>query len=469
MNQAVSKEREARLAFSRKQGKVHAKSVEGRFNTARWTMVWLTQIVFYGACWLPWHTEAGTRQAILFDIANERLYLFDLVLWPQDGLLLAFILILAATALFFVTAMAGRLFCGFACPQTVYTSIFVWIERKIEGDYLARKRLDASSKSMRKLSIKAVKHGIWGVVAAWTAITFVGYFTPIQALLPNIARLQTGPWETFWLIFYAIFTYVQAGLAREAVCQHMCPYSRFQGVMIDSDTTSVSYDPLRGEPRGTLRRSGHNNDQGACVDCGICVQVCPTGIDIRNGLQYQCINCGLCIDGCDQVMDRIEAPRGLIRFMSENDLAGKPARTHRRLMRPRVLIYASLLLLFSAMTLWGINERTLLLLEVHRDRGNLMRETTEGRIENAYTLKLINREEVPRILHIGVSGLAGLRIDGTDTFAVAPGSLRTVSLTVSVPHTNMPAGAQLIEFNAEALHGQAPTVREPSTFILPVH
>ena len=463
MNQAVSKVREARLEFYRKKGKIHAKAVRGRYNTLRWAMVWLTQIIFYGACWLPWTTETGSRQAILFDITHEKLYLFDLVLWPQDALLLAFVLILAATALFFATALAGRLFCGFVCPQTVYTSIFTWIEARVEGDHLARLRLDQSPMSGRKLLIKSIKHGIWVLVAAWTAMTFVGYFTPIRELLPAIAAFQTGPWEAFWLIFYATFTYVQAGLAREAVCQHMCPYSRFQGVMVDPATSNVSYDRQRGEPRGALRQAKSTGD---CIDCGICVQVCPTGIDIRDGLQYQCINCGLCIDGCDEVMDRIGAPRGLIRFASEHELAGKPGPTGFRL-RPRVLAYVGLLLVLAASSAWTLSERVLLRVEVIRDRGALMHETAEGRIENAYTLKLINMEEAPRRFGIGVSGLAGLRIEGSTEFAVEPGSIRTVSLTVSSPTADGFSGVQPIEFETVAMHDENTVVREKSTFILP--
>ncbi|AVR88347.1 MULTISPECIES: cytochrome c oxidase accessory protein CcoG [Thauera] len=459
----VSKAREARLEFYRKKGTIHAKAVQGRYNSLRWAMVWLTQIVFYGACWLPWTTETGTRQAILFDITHERLYLFDLVLWPQDALLLAFVLILAATALFFVTALAGRLFCGFACPQTVYTSIFTWIESKVEGDHLARLKLDQSPMSARKLAIKSVKHGIWALVAAWTAITFVGYFTPIRELLPTIAAFQTGPWEAFWLLFYATFTYVQAGLAREAVCQHMCPYSRFQGVMSDPTTATVSYDRQRGEPRGALRQAKQTGD---CIDCGICVQVCPTGIDIRDGLQYQCINCGLCVDGCDEVMDRIGAPRGLIRFVSENELAGKPRSKGVRL-RPRVLSYVGLLLVFMTLTGWTLSERVLLRVEVLRDRGALLRETPEGRIANAYTLKLINMEEAHRRFRIGVSGLPGLRIDGPTEFTAAPGSIHTVSLTVSSPTADGLSGAQPIAFETVALHDEDIAVREKSTFILP--
>lgn len=467
MNPAVSKVREAKLEFYRKKGKIHAKAVQGRFNSLRWAMVWLTQIVFYGACWLPWATEAGARQAILFDIVDEKLYLFDLVLWPQDALLLAIVLILAATALFFTTAVAGRLFCGFACPQTVYTSIFVWIEGKIEGDHLARLRLDQGPMSARKLLIKSVKHGIWALVAAWTAITFVGYFTPIRELLPAIAGFQTGPWETFWLFFYATFTYLQAGLAREAVCQHMCPYSRFQGVMLDPDTANVSYDAKRGEPRGALRQTGAA-DKGDCIDCGICVQVCPTGIDIRDGLQYQCINCGLCIDGCDEVMDRIGAPRGLIRFTSERELAGQP-KAAAVWSRPRTLVYVGLLLVFTALGAWTLNERVLLRVEVHRDRGALMQETTDGRIENSYTLKLINMEEATGQFRIGVSGLPGLRIEGASEFVVGPGRVHTVTLTLSSPFEGMPSGVQPIAFETVAVHDPGLAVRENSTFILPTH
>ncbi|HRD33343.1 MAG TPA: cytochrome c oxidase accessory protein CcoG [Rhodocyclaceae bacterium] len=463
MNQTVSKVREARIELYRKKGKIHARSVDGRFNRARWAMVWLTQIIFYGGVWLTWNGQGGSRQAILFDITHQKLYLFDLVLWPQDALLLAFVLIVGATALFFVTALAGRLFCGFACPQTVYTMIFVWIEARVEGDHLARLRLDQEAPNARKLALRAVKHALWVVVAGWTAITFVGYFTPIRELLPALVAFETGPWETFWLIFYAAFTYVQAGLAREAVCQHMCPYSRFQGVMFDPATANVGYDRGRGEPRGALRRTGGT---GACIDCGICVQVCPTGIDIRDGLQYQCINCGLCIDGCDQVMDRIGAPRGLVRFITENELAGRPK--HRGIApRPRVAAYAGLLAVFAVATAWTLHERVPLHVDVIRDRGVLMRETPDGRIENAYTLKLINLAEAERAFRIGVSGLPGLEIVGSDVFEVAPGSIRAVTLAVSSPGADMPSGIHRIEFETVALDPLRTAVREKSTFMLP--
>ena len=463
MSKPVSKVRETTLEFYRKKGKIHAKAVEGRFNSLRWAMVWFTQIIFYGACWLNWESNGLDRQAILFDIAHEKLYLFGLVLWPQDALLLAFVLILAATALFFVTALAGRLFCGFACPQTVYTMIFTWVEAKVEGDHLARLKLDQGPLNARKLGLKAIKHGVWFLIAAWTAITFVGYFTPIRELLPTVFALETGPWEAFWLIFYAAFTYVQAGLAREAVCQHMCPYSRFQGVMFDPTTANVSYDRQRGEPRNVRRQTGNTGD---CIDCGICVQVCPTGIDIRDGLQLACINCGLCIDACDQVMLKIGAPTGLIRFASEQELLGQP-KPQGLLGRPRVLVYAAILVIFACFTVLTVEQRSLLLVDVLRDRGALLRETSEGRIENAYTLKLMNLDDTPRQYTVSVSGLPGLEIVGEREFSAEPGSIQPLMITVSAPGEGMPSGIQPIHFEIAAKHDAATRVQEKSSFVLP--
>lgn len=463
MDRPVSKVREAKLELYRKKGKIHAKEVTGRFNTLRWGMVWLTQTIFYGLCWINWESAGSVRQAVLFDIAHEKLYLFGLVLWPQDALLLALVLIIAATALFLVTALAGRLFCGFACPQTVYTSIFTWIEARIEGDHLARLRLDAGPMSLRKLLIKTAKHSLWAIVAIWTAVTFVGYFTPIRELLPTVVALKTGPWEAFWLIFYAAFTYVQAGLAREAVCQHMCPYSRFQGVMFDPATSNVAYDRQRGEPRSNRRQAGQTGD---CIDCGICVQVCPTGIDIRDGLQYQCINCGLCIDACDQVMEKIGAPLGLIRFASETALVA-PEKHRPWYTRPRIGAYAALLLIFCGMGVWTLEHRSLLLVDVLRDRGALLRETAEGEIENAYTLKLMNLSEVPRDFIIRVAGMPGARIVGEERFTAEPGSIRPVSVTVAAPSDSSLSGIQPMLFSIQAADDRSIEVVEKSSFILP--
>jgi cytochrome c oxidase accessory protein FixG len=290
---------------------IHARAVHGWFAGWRWALVFLTQLVFYGLPWLTWNG----RQAVLFDLGARKFYLFGAVFWPQDVIYLAVLLILSALSLFLFTAIAGRLWCGYACPQTVYTEIFLWIERKIEGDRLARVRLDAAPMSLEKFVVKALKHAAWLAVALWTGYTFVGFFMPIRDLGVRAITWQLGPWETFWILFYGLATYGNAGWLREQVCKYMCPYARFQSVMFDRDTLVITYDNARGEPRGGRSREVDPRAKGLgdCVDCGICVQVCPTGIDIRNGLQYECIGCAACIDGCNQVMDKMGYPRGLIR------------------------------------------------------------------------------------------------------------------------------------------------------------
>lgn len=463
MEKAVSKVQEARIEFYRNKGKVHAKSTKGRFNTLRWSMLLLTQIIFYGACWLTWDSNGITRQAILLDIPHEKFYLFGLVLWPQDALAFAYLLIVAAVALFFVTAIAGRLFCGFACPQTIYTMMFTWIEEKVEGNHLARMRLDQGAMTGRKLLLKSVKHGLWIAVALWTGITFVGYFTPIRELLTALPHWDVGPWEGFWILFYATFMVLQAGYAREAVCQHMCPYSRFQGVMVDANTKTVAYDLKRGEPRNSRRQT---TDAGDCVDCGICVQVCPTGIDIRNGLQYQCINCGLCIDACNGVMDKVARPRGLIRFMSENQLAGIVPKDHGQ-KRWRVMVCASLLMLFAVLAVWTIADRNLLLVNVIRDRGSLLRETADGQIENVYTLKIMNLDDRPHTFAVEPEGLPGLRIIGKSSFAMSPGQIQPETITVSMPADAGFSGVQPIHFRVTSGDGPHLSTLEKSSFILP--
>lgn len=463
MKQTISKVQEARIEFYRNKGKIHAKSTQGRFNRIRWGMLLLTQIIFFGACWLTWDSNGVTRQAILLDIPHEKLYLFGTVLWPQDALVLAYVLIVAAIALFFVTTLAGRLFCGFACPQTIYTMLFTWIEEKVEGNHLARMRLDQSPMSGKKLLIKSTKQILWITLALWTGITFVGYFTPIRELLAAIPAWDIGPWEGFWIFFYAAFMYLQAGYAREAVCQHMCPYSRFQGVMVDTNTQTVAYDFNRGEPRNSKRQEANAGD---CVDCGICVQVCPTGIDIRNGLQYQCINCGLCIDACNDVMDKISRPRGLIRFMSENQLAGtNPSKQPQK--RLRLAAYASLFVIFGGLIVWTMTHRDLLLVNVIRDRGALLRETTDGHIENVYTLKLINLDDNPHTFNVQAEGLPGIAIVGQDAFTLESGAISPETITVSVPDSVGLAGVQPIRFVVSASDGATLSIHEKSSFILP--
>jgi cytochrome c oxidase accessory protein FixG len=299
-NTPPSKDEPHAVAFYEKHKKIYIREVKGWWANWRWILVWLTQAVFYLAPWLTWND----RQAILFHIVERKFYLFGLVLWPQDVFYLAVLLIVSAYALFLFTAIAGRLFCGYACPQTVYSEIFMWLENRIEGDRSARMKLDQGPLTARKIRLKTVKHALWLIISLWSGFTLVAYFTPMQELLAALPFGLSG-WEFFWVFFYAGFMYMQAGFLREQVCKYMCPYARFQGVMFDPDTLVITYDPERGEPRGARKKGASGEQLGDCVDCGLCVAVCPTGIDIRNGIQYECIGCGACIDACEPVMDKI--------------------------------------------------------------------------------------------------------------------------------------------------------------------
>ena len=301
------------------QRKIYPRSTTGFFSNWRWAMVWLTQIIFYGLPWLQW----GQRQAVLFDLGARRFYIFGLVLYPQDFIYLTGLMVISALSLFLFTAVAGRLWCGYACPQTVYTEIFLWIENKVEGNRSARMRRDEQPWGLQKLARKGLKHLLWLLLALWTGFTFVGYFTPIQELGTEFVQMSMSSWEGFWTFFYGFATYGNAGFMREQVCKHMCPYARFQSAMFDKDTLIVTYDAERGEPRGARSRKADPAalNLGACVDCSLCVQVCPTGIDIRKGLQYECIGCGVCIDVCDTVMDKLGYARGLIKYSTDNAMA----------------------------------------------------------------------------------------------------------------------------------------------------
>ncbi|MCC6209934.1 MAG: cytochrome c oxidase accessory protein CcoG [Burkholderiales bacterium] len=435
---------------------IHPRAVHGWFAAWRWLLVWTTQLVFYGLAWLPWNG----RQAVLFDIAHRKFYIFGLVFWPQDVIYLAVLLILCALALFLFTAVAGRLWCGYACPQTVYTEIFLWIERRIEGDRNARIRLDQSAFSLKKLFLKAAKHGVWIALSLWTGFTFVGYVTPIRELWGEVWALNTGPWETFWILFYGVATYGNAGWMREQVCIYMCPYARFQSAMFDQDTLIITYDAARGEPREKM--SGKAVAAGDCVDCKICVQVCPTGIDIRDGLQYQCIGCAACIDGCDQVMERVGRPKGLIRYSTAHAMAG--GRT--RVLRPRVLIYSAILALIALAAGASLYLRVPLKVDVIRDRAALARQVEGGLVENVYRLQLMNTTESARELEIAVAGVPTLRLATEARVRLAATESRMVPVRVRADPARVPAGTHRIEFSVRALDDARVAVTEKSAFIV---
>ena len=456
--------------------KIYARSVVGWFARWRIALVVLTQALFYGLPWLTWNG----RQAVLFDLGARKFYIFGMVLWPQDVIYLTLLLIISALGLFLFTAIAGRLFCGYACPQTVYTEIFMWIERRIEGDRIARIRLDESPLSLRKVRIKVTKHLLWLAVAVWTGFSFIGYFAPVRGLMADLMAFVLGPWQWFWLLFYSFATWGNAGFLREQVCKYMCPYARFQSVMVDRDTLVVTYDNERGEPRGSRSKKVDYKKQGLgdCVDCSICVQVCPTGIDIRQGLQYMCIGCGACVDACHEVMTKLEYPTGLIRYTSERALQEKLTTNgiRRHLFRPRVLIYSMLMLVLVSVFIGALATRTTLRVDVIRDRGMLGREVAGGLIENVYRLQMLNASEDSLHLTLNVEGAPGLAlkiVDGnasSTTVDIPSASNRIVAVVVRAPLGAMSSGPHPITFVTKSTtpEGKLLTeIREKSSFIVP--
>ncbi len=446
--------------------KIYPRSVHGWWAGWRWALVWLTQIIYYGLPWLNWNE----RQAVLFDLASRKFYIFGLVFWPQDVIYLTVLLIVAALSLFLFTAVAGRLWCGYACPQTVYTEIFMWIERRIEGNRPARMRLDAGPWTGRKLALKSAKHAAWVVVALWTGFTFVGYFTPITTLWSNLLSASLGPWETFWIGFYSFATWGNAGFMREQVCKYMCPYARFQSAMFDRDTLIITYDQRRGEPRGARKRNVDRTAAGLgdCVNCNLCVQVCPTGIDIRDGLQYECIGCAACIDACDQIMDRMKYPRGLIRYSSEAgvELGYSARQILRRALRPRTLLYGTILLVVIAALFLTLLLRTPLKMDVIRDRAALVRELADGSLENVYRLQLMNAREAEHRYRLEVSGLAGIRLMGKAVVEIPPATSVTVPVSVRVDPATLKAGSYTILFRISDIDQPEIAVTEKSRFFV---
>ena len=463
-NTPPSKDEPQAVAFYEKHKKIYIREVKGWWANWRWVLVWLTQALFYLAPWLTWND----RQAVLFHIVERKFYLFGLVLWPQDVFYLAVLLIVSAYALFLFTAIAGRLFCGYACPQTVYSEIFMWLENRIEGDRSARMKLDQGPLTARKIRLKAVKHALWLIISLWSGFTLVAYFTPMHELLAALPIGLSG-WEFFWVFFYAGFMYMQAGFLREQVCKYMCPYARFQGVMFDPDTLVITYDPERGEPRGARKKGASGEQLGDCVDCGLCVAVCPTGIDIRNGIQYECIGCGACIDACEPVMDKIGKPRGLIRYTTENALAQhftkKDVLSH--LARPRIVLYSTVLVLICLATAWSMATRVPLMVDVIRDRSTLSREADDGSIENVYNLKFMNTTENAQRYRLTVEGLPGIRLSQEELIEVRSAENHEVTVVVQVPPESGNSGANPIYFNIQAESDTKIAVREKASFLKP--
>jgi cytochrome c oxidase accessory protein FixG len=440
--------------------KIYTRAFTGLFRNLRMAGGGVLLLVYFGTVWLNW----GGHQAVWWNLPERKFYIFGATFWPQDFILLSGLLIVSAFGLFFITVYAGRVWCGYTCPQSVWTWMFMWCEKITEGDRNQRIKLDQAPHSAGKLLRKSAKHGLWLLLGLATGLTFVGYFTPIRELLLAFFTGQAGGWAYFWVGFLTLATYANAGWLREQVCIYMCPYARFQSVMFDKDTLIVSYDPRRGEQRGPRRKEADRATAGLgdCIDCTMCVQVCPTGIDIRDGLQVECIGCAACIDACDSIMDKMNYPRGLISYTTEHNLAGQATRT----LRLRLLAYAAMLLLMLGLLTAAFAMRPLAALDVSRDR-TLYRENAVGWVENVYSLKIINKSQHEQLYRISASGLPGLKLAGAQQVRVAAGDIVSLPVELSIAPEQLPATTNEVLFNLTAPGDASVNIQASSRFIGP--
>ncbi len=445
----------------KKREHIYQRHISGVFQTLRIATIWVTLGAYFLVPWLTW----DGRQGVLFDLPERKFYIFWFTFWPQDFLYLAWLLIIAAFALFFVTVLAGRVWCGYTCPQTVWTTFFMWIEFITEGDRSQRIKLDAKPWSLNKGMRKFSKHFLWLLLAFWTAFTFVGYFTPIRELWLDLYFLNASGWAWFWLFFFTVATYTNAGWLREQVCLYMCPYARFQSVMFDRDTLIVTYDEQRGEPRGSRKKSADykNDGLGDCINCQMCVQVCPTGIDIRNGLQYECIGCAACIDACDHIMDQMGYQPGLIRYSTENAIQGKAS----KILRPRLIGYGAMLGLMIVLFLSFLFNRVPLQMDIIRDRNALFRINFDDNIENTYMLKIMNKTQLEQEYRVTFTGLEDAIPHIPDHILAQPGELLSLPVTVEISPDKLQQRNSTVYFTVVAKSDPSQEVTEESRFLGP--
>jgi cytochrome c oxidase accessory protein FixG len=420
--------------------RIYVRESKGFFQIMRRYGAWFLLLLFGLIPWISF----GERQAILLDIGAQQFNFFGTTLYPQDLTLLAMLFMIAAFGLFFITTFLGRVWCGYLCPQTVWTFMFIWFEEKLEGSANKRKKQDAGKLTAKLAYKKTLKHLAWFSIALITGFTFVGYFVPIRELVIDFFTLQASFGSYFGVIFFAIITYANAGWMRSIVCIHMCPYARFQSAMFDKDTFIVGYDPKRGEARGPRSRKADPKKLGLgdCIDCDLCVQVCPSGIDIRDGLQYECINCGACIDACDQTMERMKYPKGLISYTTEHKLAGN----NTKILRPKLIGYGLVLLIMIGLFFAQIANVDPLGLSVIRDRSQLFTQNSEGLIENTYTLKVINKTQQLQSYDLQVDGLSDVKWYGKQTVQVKPGEVLNLPISLGVSESSLSSPITTINF-----------------------
>lgn len=445
-----------------KRERIYTRKVEGFFQKVRLYTGWPLLLGYFLLPWLSWNGQ----QAILFDLPARKFHILGLTFWPQDFPMLAFLLIIAAYSLFAVTTFAGRIWCGYTCPQTVWTTMFMWVEQKTEGSRNQRIKLDKAPMSLGKFRKKFMKHAGWVFIGFMTGLTFVGYFYGITDLVKDFFTLDVAGWALFWTLFFTVATYINAGYMREQVCKYMCPYARFQSVMFDQDTLIVSYDKTRGETRGSRKKSADPKELGLgdCIDCELCVQVCPTGIDIRDGLQYECIGCALCIDACNSVMEKMDYPKGLVRYTSEHQLAG--GTTH--WLRPRIIGYVVVLCVMVGVFSYNMFSRIPLELTIIRDRNQLYVTTDGGAVDNIYTLQLVNMDPQSHTFEISISGLDQGEIIGETAHTLDGGEVRSISLRVRAMPDELDRPSTEFDFNAQAQDVESLQISHESRFVKPI-
>ncbi|WP_426135845.1 cytochrome c oxidase accessory protein CcoG [Pseudomonas sp. PWP3-1b2] len=441
---------------------IHTRSFTGLFRTLRMCGAGVLFLAFFGTAWL----NLGGRQAVLWDLAESKFHIFGATFWPQDFILLSALLIICAFGLFAITVFAGRVWCGYTCPQSSFTWLFMWCEKVTEGERNQRIKLAAAPWSLNKLARRSAKHTLWLGISVLTGLTFVGYFTPIRPLAIELLTGQMGGVSLFWVLFFTGATYLNAGWLREAVCMHMCPYARFQSVMFDKDTLTITYDVARGETRGPRKREIKPAQAGLgdCIDCQLCVQVCPTGIDIRDGLQMECIGCAACIDACDSIMDKMGYAPGLVRYASEHELQGGKT----RLLRPRLIGYSAVLLVMIAALVVALVERPMVSLDVTKDRG-LFRENSQGLIENIYSLKVINKTQQRQSYRLALVDAEGFQLQGKTEISLAPGEISDVPVSVALLADTPASSSQTLRFKVSDVDEPWVYSAADSRFVAPMN
>ena len=441
---------------------IHTRSFTGVFRTLRVGGAAVLFLAFFGTVWLNW----SGRQAVLWDLAESKFHIFGATFWPQDFILLSALLIICAFGLFAITVFAGRVWCGYTCPQSSFTWLFMWCEKVTEGERNQRIKLQAAPWSLNKLARRSAKHTLWLGISVLTGLTFVGYFTPIRPLAEELLTWQMGGVSLFWVLFFTGATYINAGWLREAVCMHMCPYARFQSVMFDKDTLTISYDAARGEKRGPRKRDVKPAEAGLgdCIDCQLCVQVCPTGIDIRDGLQMECIGCAACIDACDSIMDKMGYARGLVSYTSEHQLQGGKT----RLLRPRLIGYSAVLLVMIAALVVALVERPMVSLDVTKDRG-MFRENSQGLIENIYSLKVINKTQQRQAYRLELVDAEGFQLQGKTEISLAPGEISDIPVSVALLADKPASSSQTLRFKVTDVDEPWIYSAADSRFVAPIN